>query len=203
MVIDDKAVAGCAIIDGFLGADAAADQLSQIIAAERGFATSKVRGSNQQIRSSLHLPGRVGVDLEGFTSAIMDRADDLAAAVGMKAFEIYDAERSIVAHRDGDYYGTHIDTRTQAAESVQPSIRVISCVYYLYRTPRKFSGGELRIHRLGAAPENGSRSVIEPVHDRLVVFPSFLPHEVLRVTLPSDKFEDSRFSINCWLHRAR
>jgi 2OG-Fe(II) oxygenase superfamily len=96
----------------------------------------------------------------------------------MKAFEIYDAEHSIVAHRDGDYYGTHIDTRTQA-ESAQPSIRVISCVYYLYWTPRKFSGGELLIHRLGAAPEKGSSSAIEPVHDRLVAFPSFLPHEVL------------------------
>jgi SM-20-related protein len=202
MVIDDKAVAGCAIIEGFLGAEAATDLLSQIIAAEGGFAASKVRGPNQQIRSSLHLPGRVGVDLKGFTSAITDCANDLAAVVGMKAFEIYDAERSIVAHRDGDYYGTHIDTRTQA-DSAQPSIRVISCVYYLYRTPRKFSGGELRIHRFGAAPEDGSSSVIEPVHDRLVVFPSFLPHEVLPVTLSSDRFEDSRFSINCWLHRAR
>jgi SM-20-related protein len=202
MVIDDMAVAGCAIIDEFLGADAAEDLLAQMIAAESRFAASKVRGANQHIRSSLHLPGRVGVDLKGFTSAIMDSVDDLATAVGMKPFEIYDAERSIIAHRDGDYYGTHIDTRTQA-DNVQPSIRVISCVYYLYRTPRKFSGGELRIHRLGAAPEDGSSSVIEPVHDRLVVFPSFLPHEVLPVTLSSDRFEDSRFSINCWLHRAR
>lgn len=202
MDFDNKTVAGCAILDDFLGADAAEDLLAQIIAAEHRFAASKVRGANQNLRSSLHLPGRVGVDLTGFTSAIIRRADEFAAIVGMKAFEIYDAELSIVAHRDGDYYGTHIDTRTQA-DSPQPSIRVISCVYYLHRTPKKFSGGELRIHRLGIIPESPFHNMVEAANDRLVIFPSFLPHEVLPVTLLSDRFADSRFSINCWLHRAR
>lgn len=203
MEIDTKAVPGCAIIDGFLGSDAAARLLGQIVAAGDGFTASKVRGSDQKIRSSMRLPGRTGVDLEGFTSAITDRFTELATAIGMQTFEIYHAERSIVAHRDGDHYGTHIDTRTQAADSAPQSVRVISCVYYLHHTPRKFSGGELRVHRLGASPESASNNIIEPLHDRLAVFPSFVPHEVLPVTLPSDRFEDSRLSINCWLHRAR
>lgn len=192
-------MSGYAIIDGFLGAEAAGDLLGQIIAAGEGFTASKVRGEDQKIRSSLRLPGRMGVDLDGITSAIICRFEELAAAIGMPTFDIYHAERSIVAHRDGDYYGTHIDTRTQAADDDAPhSIRVLSCVYYLHGSPCKFSGGELVLHRPGT-----TSATIEPLHDRLAIFPSFLPHEVLPVSSSSDRFEDSRFSVNCWLHRAR
>lgn len=192
-------MSGYAVIDGFLGEADAAHLLSQIIAAGEGFTQSQVRESDQKIRSSLRLPGRIGVDLDGITSAITSRFEELAAAIGMPTFDIYHAERSIVAHRDGDYYGTHIDTRTQAADDAPDSIRMLSAVYYLHVTPRVFSGGELKLYRLGG----GEPVNIEPLHDRLAIFPSFLPHEVLPVKSPSDRFEDARFSINCWLHRAR
>lgn len=192
-------MAGYGIIDGFLGAGAAGHLLTQIIAAGEGFTASRVRGEGQQIRSSLRLPGRVGVDLDGFTRAVVSRFEELAALAGTPLFDIYHAERSIVAHRDGDYYRTHIDTRTQAADDAPGSIRVLSCVYYLHAEPRRFSGGELLLHRVGV----GDPVSIEPVHDRLAVFPSFLPHEVRPIASSSNRFEDSRFSINCWLHKAR
>jgi Rps23 Pro-64 3,4-dihydroxylase Tpa1-like proline 4-hydroxylase len=65
-----------------------------------------------------------------------------------------------------------------------------------------FSGGELRIHRLGAKPGDFGHD-IEPRQGRLVVFPSWWPHEVLKVRCPSGNFADSRFSVNCWIHRQR
>jgi SM-20-related protein len=193
-------MSGYAVIDGFMGAEAAAHLLDQIIEAGEGFTPSEVRGGNRQIRSSLRLPGRVGVDLDGITSAITSRFEELASAIGMPTFDVYHAERSIVAHRNGDFYGTHIDTRTQVADNAPDSIRMLSCVYYLHSSPRIFEGGELRLYRVGSAD---ALATIEPVHDRLAVFPSFVPHEVLPIKSPTERFEDSRFSINCWLHRAR
>jgi Rps23 Pro-64 3,4-dihydroxylase Tpa1-like proline 4-hydroxylase len=41
---------------------------------------------------------------------------------------------------------------------------------------------------------------VEPLHNSLVVFPAWLPHEVLKVSCPSGRFADSRFAINCWFH---
>jgi Rps23 Pro-64 3,4-dihydroxylase Tpa1-like proline 4-hydroxylase len=35
-----------------------------------------------------------------------------------------------------------------------------------------------------------------------VAFPSWLRHEVLPVHVPSGKWSDCRFSINCWMLRA-
>jgi Rps23 Pro-64 3,4-dihydroxylase Tpa1-like proline 4-hydroxylase len=43
---------------------------------------------------------------------------------------------------------------------------------------------------------------INPDTDAMVVFPSWLRHEVLPVHVPSGAWLDRRFTINCWLHRA-
>jgi asparagine synthetase B (glutamine-hydrolysing) len=44
---------------------------------------------------------------------------------------------------------------------------------------------------------------IEPIHNSLLMFPSWAPHEVMPVNCPSQRFIDSRFAINCWVHRER
>lgn len=189
------------VIDGFLGAEASGRLVDQILAAEAGFAPSEVRtetGSAQvpALRSSLRLPGRVGVDLSGFLDAVAAREAELIAAVGVKPFPVWHRECSIVAHGDGDFYGRHIDTRI-GSEAAEQSKRIVSCVYYLNREPAGFSGGELAIHGIAGMPG----TTIAPLHDRLAVFPSFLPHEVMRVSCPSGRFADSRFNINCWLRQ--
>ena len=75
----------------------------------------------------------------------------------------------------------------------------MSAVYYFHVQPLGFSGGELVIHPFGLS----EASVIEPRDNRLVVFPSFALHEVLPVVCPNDGFASARFSINCWLRRAK
>lgn len=196
------------VIDGFLGPEAAAGLLAQVQAGAENFTPSQVwRGDkfaeSNEVRSSLRLPGRVGVDLTGFTDAVIARFDELLDGLGMPRFDIFHAERSIVAHGDGDFYRPHIDTRTQPGGGAPDSVRVISCVYYLNAEPKGFSGGELALHPLGVPVGSEPAALIAPVHDRLAVFPSFVPHEVLPITCPSGRFEDSRFSVNCWLHKAR
>ncbi len=190
------------VIDDFLAAADAAQLLAQILAAEPNFTPSLIgAGGNAQdakgFRSSKRLPGRVGVDLDLFRAAIHARFEDFCAATGIAPFPIYHTECSIVSHGDGDFYRTHIDTQTGGAQ-VQ-HYRVLSCVYYLNSAPKAYSGGALAIHALG----NAKAIHIEPQHNRLVVFPAFIPHEVLPISCPGGGFASSRLSINCWLHRER
>jgi Rps23 Pro-64 3,4-dihydroxylase Tpa1-like proline 4-hydroxylase len=102
-----------------------------------------------------------------------------------------------VAHSDGALLRRHIDM--QRAPGVS-SVRVLSGVYYLHREPKVFTGGLLRIYSL-LAP--GRFVDIEPVHNTLVTFPAWVPHEVLPVSCPSGDFMDSRFAVNCWLYALR
>lgn len=191
------------VIDDFLGATAADALLSQIIASEANFVPTHFRGpgtpsQDAAFRSSLRLPGRVGVDLDHFKAAIHARFAALCAGTGTAQFLVHHSECSIVAHRDGDFYKTHIDTRTGDPGAHGTHVRVLSCVYYLNQRPPAFRGGELLFHPLGG----GESMRVAPQHNRLAVFPSFIPHEVLPISSPSTRFADSRFSINCWLRRA-
>jgi hypothetical protein len=63
-------------------------------------------------------------------------------------------------------------------------------------------GGVLRLHSL-ADHHEAPFIDIEPDFDTLVFFPSWFPHEVLPVLVPSGRFLDSRFAINCWIHRGK
>lgn len=56
---------------------------------------------------------------------------------------------------------------------------------------------------LDRRPEATPYVDVPPESDTLVAFPSWLRHEVLPVHVPSGAWRDSRFAINCWLHRAR
>ena len=189
------------VVDDFLSREAADTMLAQMIAAEPDFVPSVIgnddmRRVDESYRSSRRLSGRRGVDLTPLADAIDARLDAFCAGVGIHPFFVARRELSVVAHGNGDFYKPHIDTRTGASDD--GSVRVVSCVYYLHRAPRAFSGGELAIHSIAGDAEP---VLIEPAHNRLVIFPSFIPHEVL-VTRASDAFADSRFSVNCWLRRA-
>lgn len=197
-----------AILDGFLPEHVATTLLDEIIAAAPSFTPSLVGGVAAgervpAVRSSLRLPGRVGVNLAPFRESIAARSADLCEAVGIEPFPVYHTECSIVAHGDGHYYRKHVDTGAGSAAARAKHHRVVSSVYYLYREPKGFSGGALQIHGLDAPHNCLSTVVIEPQHNRLAVFPAFIPHEVHDIVCPDDTFAKSRFSINCWLHRER
>ncbi len=111
-------------------------------------------------------------------------------------------EFEITAYPDGGHISEHIDTLTAKAK-----VRILSCIYYFSATPRAFSGGELRLYGFPkrAAPGEAATPApyidIEPEADSLVIFPSWLRHEVRPVRVPSNAWADSRFTINCWIHR--
>jgi SM-20-related protein len=60
----------------------------------------------------------------------------------------------------------------------------------------------LRLYAIGD-PAGQTFIDIEPVHNSLLVFPSWAPHEVMPVSCPSQRFMDSRFAINCWVNNKK
>lgn len=83
---------------------------------------------------------------------------------------------------DGDYYGAHVDVDMG---------NIITAVLMLsfYEQPTKFEGGNLIL--------NGK--FIPFRNNRLVVFPACMPHEVTKIKLDSDKYEDCRFSLQYFI----
>ena len=109
-------------------------------------------------------------------------------------------ELELVAQNDGAHFAIHSDTYSTSQSAMGD--RMISAIYYFHDAPARFTGGLLRLHKVGMPAGVGAID-ISPDHDRLVVFPSWWPHEVSRISCESGAFEDSRFSLNCWVHRAR
>jgi len=99
-----------------------------------------------------------------------------------------------------DHYNYHID-------SFGPFERIVTIVYYAYKEPKKFTGGEITFSNNLMYENNEERCLtndvekelkIEPKNNMLVVFSSFKPHSVLKTTSP-ENFEDGRFSANIWV----
>ena len=125
----------------------------------------------------------------------------LSADLHSTPFELDELELELVAHGDGAFFGRHIDIFTGADANIGQQL-ILSAVYYFHAQPKGFSGGVLRLFALGSLSYKDVEFLdIEPEHDTLVVFPSWVPHEVRRVSCPSGRFADSRFAINCWFCR--
>jgi SM-20-related protein len=108
-------------------------------------------------------------------------------------------EIEMIAHGDGAFYGRHIDLNPRRESE---TIRALSGVYYFHTEPKAFTGGQLRLYPSATGAVDRYFDV-EPEHNSFAVFPSWLMHEVMPVQNPSGRFEESRFSINCWIHVAR
>jgi Rps23 Pro-64 3,4-dihydroxylase Tpa1-like proline 4-hydroxylase len=108
-------------------------------------------------------------------------------------------ELNLVANNDGAFFKRHIDTFMGNARTA--SDRVLSAVYYFYAEPKAFSGGTLRLHSFGTTEHEGAFVDVQPEQNMLLAFPSSALHEVLPISCPSKRFSDSRFNVNCWVHR--
>lgn len=142
---------------------------------------------------------RLGPHLPAFRAALRAQFAPICRALGMPPFDLAAIEIRLAAHTDGDYFKPHRDTLTGADRSLTAHDRMITAVYYFHRQPKAFSGGLLQLHPFGP----GESIRIEPRNNRLAVFPAFLLHEVLPVSVPSGDFADARLSISCWFDRAR
>ncbi len=119
-------------------------------------------------------------------------------ALDVEPFEQSGLELQMTASGDGDYFLPHIDNDKAS------QYRRVSFVYYLVNTPGCFTGGELRVFPFqgtGAArrPSRAGAQEIAPEDNMLAMFPSHYVHQVMKVSVPSRQFIDSRFTLNGWV----
>jgi Rps23 Pro-64 3,4-dihydroxylase Tpa1-like proline 4-hydroxylase len=125
---------------------------------------------------------------------------DVLAKLELPPFKVTQIEAQLTAHNDRNYYKIHNDNG-----SPETTTRELTYVYYFYREPKPFSGGELLIY--DSKIENNyyvqaeTFHTVEPRNNSIVFFLSRYMHEVLPVRCPSRVFADSRFTINGWVRR--
>jgi hypothetical protein len=116
------------------------------------------------------------------------------------SFPVGEIELQVAVSSDGDYFRMHRD-------SGEDSTREITFVYFFYREPRRFYGGELRIFDNvevdGKSVPTDRSQLLSPRQDVAVFFPSRNEHEVLAVRVPSQAFGDGRFTVTGWVHRSK
>lgn len=190
-----------AVRDAILSVEDLAELLAFAMAQEMAFKPTAVGGLDDgtaglkpDYRRSSSLPARLFKPWRDRIEAIVaPLLPEILTDLGMKPFDIARYEIELVRHNHGDFYRRHIDTHMGPSERAR---RAISLVYYFHAEPKAFTGGALRLYALN---RNHVFVDVEPKQNRLVAFASWVPHEVMPISCPSERFVDSRFAINCWV----
>jgi Rps23 Pro-64 3,4-dihydroxylase Tpa1-like proline 4-hydroxylase len=139
-----------------------------------------------------------------FQAKLWEISETLISILGLRPFTVGMVELELAAHMDGAHFAPHSDIpigpgrKPLGGDGSGHFERLISCVYYFHREPKRFSGGELRLHRFGSEDEADMVDV-EPVQNSLVAFPSWVTHEVRKVHCASNNFQSARYAVNCWI----
>jgi SM-20-related protein len=189
------------VLRDFLDRATAADLLAYSLANEHLFEPTKVGRRNRldpsfRISAATRELGRFRPLLK---TKILELVPDLVARLRTSPVPSPKIELQLVAHNDGAFYKRHIDTLMVANRH---GVRVLSGVYYYNAEPKAFSGGAFRLYAIGDA-DYAAFTDIEPVHNSLLVFPSWAPHEVTPIGCPSKRFADSRFTVTCMVNNMK
>ena len=129
---------------------------------------------------------------------LYERMPDIFRALEMPPLAFRNVEMQLSVHGDGDFFNTHTDNGL-------PEIahRTMTYIYYFHREPKRFTGGHLKLYRTviheGLHSAGDVVADIDPPRNGLVVFPSYVQHEVTPIACPSAALEDQRLTLNGWL----
>ena len=99
------------------------------------------------------------------------------------SFNIIDRDTTLVSYyEDSDYYKSHWDSC------------IVTTLTWIYKEPKVFTGGDLIFNSENISPSNfqhplnlmGSPEKIEVKNNRMVVFPSMVPHQVIPIKMDSN-----------------
>src|SRR5579859_286626 len=198
--------ARCVILDEFLAPQELEELTRFTLEHEADFSVSEVVSNvaDAGVVNDEHRRSRVLLNLRQYQDLMLDRIKGVLPQVlqnlGMTEFSISAAEVQVTASNDGDFFHFHSDNGSDPVAS-----RHLTFVYFFQREPKQFEGGELRIHDARLEGEtyvsDGSYQTIIPQQNQIVFFPCELMHEITPVKCPSQRFADSRFTVNGWLRR--
>lgn len=187
------------VLDDFLPGPEWQALLARVLANEAQFTASGTHDRRTDYRQSLVLNPPPDL-VHPVVSRVRGALPQAIAALRLPAIQVGAVEAQVTASVDGSFFGVHTD----AGEAVRK--RHLTYVYYFNRQPKGFSGGELRVYddvlRNGKLARAETFSVIEPLHNRIVLFWARTMHEVMRVDIPSRAFADARFTVNGWVNAA-
>jgi Rps23 Pro-64 3,4-dihydroxylase Tpa1-like proline 4-hydroxylase len=198
--------ANCVVLDEFLAPQEAEALTRFTLEHEPDFRASEVYSPsvekgvvNDTFRRSCVLM-ELGEQQDMILARIKSVLPQVLEKLGMEEFTIADLEAQITASNDGDFFHLHDDNGSEGVAA-----RHLTFVYFFHREPRQFEGGELRIHDAhledGRYLSDGTFQTIVPRQNQIVFFPCELQHEITAVKCPSQRFADSRFTLNGWLRR--
>lgn len=163
---------------------------------EPDFTPSTVIPHEGEESSSLDVSYRrslVLYNLGDYWSIIQDRLlallPEVLTAFKRESFPIAHLDIQLTASNDGDFFKVHQDNSSEEINH-----REISFVYYFHSEPKAFTGGQLKLYDSQAEAQT-----VTPRQNTVVLFQSFIDHEVLPVRCPSRKFVNSRFTVNGWI----
>ncbi len=122
---------------------------------------------------------------------------------GIPAFVPAKLELQLTASFHGDFYRRHRDYDPAKPNGVET--RRLSYVYYFRPPGGSFEEGLLRLYDWRPTDERATvlrYTAIEPLDNRLIIFPSHALHEVMPVRALSGRVEDGRFTLNGWANVA-
>jgi SM-20-related protein len=193
------------IFDEFLAAQEWRSLLEFTLAREPQFTQTQVIGGDGDGRMDLdYRRSRVLFDLESFHGMFAERLmtfmPQILAGLGIHSFDVSQLEIQLTGTNNSEFFRMHTDN-----DAPQVARRLITFVYFFYREPRGFSGGELRIHDSYRSEDktlaSGPYRIVYPQQNQIVFFYSGTLHEILPVGCPTGQFADSRFTVNGWFHQ--
>ncbi|WP_157235086.1 2OG-Fe(II) oxygenase [Methylosinus sp. LW4] len=188
------------VIDGFLGAARAGELMQFALAHESEFSQSRFYTAERAARidTSVRDSSRL-LELGPLRAAFAASVDlvlaHLTRELNARLPSETKKEIEMVRYGDGGFFKRHADAPPRP--DGHDSVRVLTLVYYFHALPQRFEGGALRLFSTDGFAD------IAPAYDRLVAFPSAASHEVRPTHCATAHFSEGRFSINCWLRRAR
>ena len=198
--VNDDLISRYAQIDNFLTAAEKNKLIKYVLAKESEFVTTSTSTNAEDYRRSMVLHS-----FPEFSEMMVNRIKailpDVLRKLNIPSFGLGEIEAQLTMHNDNNFYKLHNDSG-----SPDTATRFFTYVYYFYREPKAFSGGELQIY--DSKIENNfyvaddTFRTVEPRNNSIVFFLSRYMHEVLRVSCPSKAFADSRFTINGWVRKA-
>ncbi|MEG3911527.1 2OG-Fe(II) oxygenase [Microcoleus sp. w2-18bC1] len=198
--VNDDLISRYAQIDNFLTPAEKNKLLKYVLAKESEFVSTSTSTNAEDYRRSMVLHS-----FPEFSELMVNRIKailpDVLKSLNIPSFSLGEIEAQLTMHNDNNFYKLHNDSGSPDTAS-----RFFTYVYYFYREPKAFSGGELQIY--DSKIENNfyvadkTFRTVEPRNNSIVFFLSRYMHEVLRVSCPSKAFADSRFTINGWVRKA-
>ena len=186
------------IVDGLLGDAEWSPLLARVLASEAQFQPSATHDARADYRHSLVLNPPPDL-VEPVVRRVRSLTPDVLPELRVQPITVGVVEAQVTASIDGSFFGVHTDADRQKVPK-----RYLTYVYYFNRQPKAFSGGELRVYddvlRNGKLARSETFQVIEPLHNRLVLFWARTMHEVMPVRMPSGAFGDARFTVNGWVN---